>query len=72
MKLVDDWKKFWTWISMWLIAMNGTFIVAHEQFDAVKEFVPDRVAHHVVLGLLVLTAVGRILKQAKNADQPTQ
>lgn len=67
-QLVDDWKRFWTWVSMWLIAMNGTFIVAYEQFETVKAFVPDRWAHWIVLGLLALTGVGRILKQAKATD----
>lgn len=64
MKLVDDWKKAWKWFSMWCIAMNGTFIVAYEQFETIKTMVPDKVAHYIVLGLLALAGIGRILKQA--------
>jgi hypothetical protein len=68
MKLVDDWRKWWKWLSTWLIASNATFIVAYEQFETVKAYVPDKVAHWVVVSLLVLTALGRIVKQTGGDD----
>lgn len=64
MNLVEDWKKFWRWFSMWLIASNAMFVLLYEQFDTIKAYVPDKYAHWIVLALLVLTALGRIVKQA--------
>lgn len=64
MKLVDDWKAAWKWFSTWLLAMNGTFILAYEQFDTVKAYIPDKYAHMIVGGLLILTFLGRVIKQA--------
>jgi hypothetical protein len=63
MTLVDDVKSWWKWLSTWLLAMNGTFIVAYEQFDTVKAYIPDKWAHTIVGTLLILTFLGRIIKQ---------
>jgi len=66
-RFVDDVSKWWKWASTWLLAMNGTFIVAHEQFDTVKAFIPDKWAHVIVGTLLILTFLGRIIKQSESA-----
>lgn len=66
MKLVDDAKQAWRWFSTWLIASNAMFIVAYEQFDAIKQYIPDKVAHGIIVGLLVLTALGRVVKQGES------
>jgi len=70
--LVDDWKKWWKWLSTWLLAMNGTFIVAYEQFETVKAYIPDKWAHVIVGTLLILTFLGRIIKQGQNVQPPAQ
>lgn len=69
MKLVDDAHKAWTWFSTWLLAMNGTFIVAYENFAPVKEYVPEKWAHAIMGGLLILTFLGRIVKQGETDAQ---
>ena len=73
MKLVSDVRQWWKWLSTWLLAMNGTFIVAYENFDSVKAFIPDKWAHAIVGGLLILTFLGRVIKQGEsNATPPAQ
>lgn len=72
MQLVSDAKQWWKWLSTWLLAMNGTFIVAYEQFDTVKAYIPDRWAHTIVGGLLILTFLGRVIKQGENVQRPPQ
>lgn len=63
MQLVEDWKTAWRWFSTWCLAMNGTFIVAYEQFDTIKAYIPDKYAHMIVGSLLILTFLGRVIKQ---------
>ncbi len=70
MKLVDDWKTWWKWLSTWLVAMNLTFIAAYENITPLKEYIPDKYFHIIVGTLLILTAVGRVIKQ--NAQPPSQ
>lgn len=65
MKLVEDWKSAWKWFSTWLLAMNGTFIVAYENFDTIKAYIPDKFAHIIVGALLILTFLGRVIKQGQ-------
>ena len=71
MKLVDDWKKAWKWFSTWLIGANATLVVAYEQIQTVKEYVPVNVFHYAVVGLLMLTAFGRVVKQGES-NAPNQ
>jgi len=66
MQLVSDWKTAYRWFSTWLLAMNGTFIVAYENFDTVKAYIPDKWAHTIVGVLLVLTFLGRVVKQEQS------
>ncbi len=70
MKLVSDAKQWWKWLSTWLLAMNGTFIVAYEQFETVKTYIPDKWAHVIVGGLLILTFLGRVIKQGESDETP--
>jgi hypothetical protein len=70
MKLVDDWKRFWTWFSVQMIALNTTFVVAYDQFQVVKDMVPPKIAHWVIVGLLVAAGVGRVIKQYEDSNAP--
>lgn len=70
MKLVEDWKDAWRWFSTWLLAMNGTFIIAYEQFETVKAYIPDKWAHMIVGTLLLLTFLGRVIKQGQGNGFP--
>jgi hypothetical protein len=72
--LVDDVKNAWKWLSMWLIAMNGTFIVAYNEFQPLQQYIPPKTAHWIILTLLAATAIGRILKQYddSNAQPPAK
>ena len=63
MQLVSDVRDWYKWFSTWLLAMNGTFIVAYENFDTIKTYIPDKWAHTIVVCLLILTFLGRVIKQ---------
>ena len=67
MKFVEDIKEAWKWLSMWLISANATLVVAYEQVQTVKDYIPTNVFHYLVLSLLVMTALGRVIKQGANA-----
>lgn len=67
MKLVPDWKKAWTWLSMWfaslvvawgLIPYEGQVAVA-AALHIPTPYIP------VVLGLMVMA--GRLVKQTDGA-----
>lgn len=72
MKLVSDAKQWWRWLSTWLLAMNGTFIVVYEQFETIKSYIPDKIAHIIIGTLLILTFLGRVIKQASNVQPPVK
>jgi hypothetical protein len=63
-RLVDDARKAWRWISVQAmaaaIAVQGTWEVIP---DDLKTGIPPRVIHLVSMGLLVLGIVGRLVKQ---------
>ncbi len=66
MNLVEDWKTAYRWLSTWLLAMNGTFILAYTQFDTIKAYIPDKWAHGIIGTLLILTFLGRLVKQKQS------
>jgi hypothetical protein len=68
MKLVDDAKQWWRWLSTWLLAMNGTFIIAYENIQPLKDYIPDKWFHGIVGALLILTFLGRVVKQSASAN----
>ena len=68
MKLVEDVKSCWKWFSTWLLAMNGTFIVAYQNFQTVQEYIPVKWAHMIVGTLLILTFLGRVIKQGTSNE----
>lgn len=64
MKLVDDWRKAWTWFSVQAMTVAGAIEAAWAAFPAdLKAVLPDRWVHAVAAGLLVLGIVGRVVKQ---------
>lgn len=63
LQLVDDARHFWKWFSTWLVATNGTFIVAYENFQPLKDHISPSLAHWITVALLGATIAGRVIKQ---------
>jgi len=66
MKLVDDWKQGWRWLSVHCmtlaIAVQGAWMWLPPDLKAT---LPQQVVSGVSLGLLVLGVIGRFVKQEK-------
>lgn len=64
MKLVDDAKKCWRWISMWCMTLAGAVQGAWLFIpDDMKASIPHQVVVWATLALLALGIVGRVVKQ---------
>lgn len=66
MKLVDNWKDGWKWVSTQCMALSvavlGAWDVIPEEW---KSALPAGGAKSLVLGLLLIGIVGRFIQQAK-------
>lgn len=64
MKLVDDAKQCWRWISMWCMTLAGAVQGAWVFIpDDLKSSMPHSVVQVVTVGLLVLGVAGRLIDQ---------
>ena len=74
MKLVDDWKDAWKWISTNCMVLAATVQGAWISIpDDLKQSVPVWIGSAVTIGLLALGVAGRLLKQGSpdaNSDIP--
>ena len=69
-KLVEDWRQAWKWLSVWLAAFAGTALEVYEQVPQFKAYIPDATFHHLMSALVVFIIVGRLVKQGPNAQPP--
>lgn len=74
MKLVDDWKQCWKWISVICMAITGAFSATWELLPTEWRQVllndsSAGVAFKVISALSVLGIVGRLIKQGKDDDR---
>jgi hypothetical protein len=70
MKLVDDARECWKWISMWCMTLAGA-IQGSWMFipDDMKASIPAGVVQAGTVALLALGMAGRLLKQTgKDSD----
>lgn len=84
MKLVEDWKQWWRWYSMWAFASIGTIqtsvlvFLTEEQLAAPILFYPTwtwgTLAQAVVAFLAVTGGIGRLIYQSPKVQhaEPTQ
>jgi len=67
MKLVDDWKQAWKWISVQsmtvAMAIQGAWMFIPEDM---KASIPKEVVHGITMALLFVGIVGRLKKQGKD------
>lgn len=62
MKLVEDWKKLWKWASVQLAALSVVVIQLYEQIPQFQAYIPDKVFHYVMTGLVAFIILGRVVK----------
>lgn len=66
MRLVEDWKRCWRWISMQCmtaaLAVQGAWMFIP---DDMKSSIPPEVVRGATMGLLALGIVGRLKNQTK-------
>ena len=64
MKLVDDWKDFWKWHSVWIAAILAAFPVAWVAMPPdLKSAVPDGWLPYISGVMFLAFVVGRIKAQ---------
>lgn len=66
MKLIDEWKKAHTLLSIQIpaagLALTGAWSALP---DDMKTFLPPGMGKYLAIGTIVLTMVGRLIKQDK-------
>lgn len=67
MKLVENWKSGWRWLSVQLaiIAASGQLILA--SLPQLKEWLSDDAQHIIGAGLILCIVLGRLIDQKKPA-----
>ena len=64
MKLVDDAKQAWRWVSMWCMTIAGAIQLAWLGIpEDLKASIPPDVVQGVTLALLAFGVAGRLVKQ---------
>jgi len=63
MKLVEDWKACWKWLSVQLASVTVVAMQLYEQVPQFQQWIPDKVFHNIMTGLVALVIIGRIIKQ---------
>lgn len=69
MHLIEDWRKAWKFLSMWLAAGAGIAMQLYEQIPQFQDYIPANVFHHVMTGLIAFIIVGRLVKQGESNVQ---
>lgn len=66
MKLVDNWKEAWSWLSMQFLTAAFVWVaLPQETQDTMLSWLPDGIEPNVTSILLVAAAVGRVIDQQK-------
>jgi len=68
-KLVEDWRKAWTWFSVNAMiaaaAIQGAWLQIPEDM---KAHIPEYLVSGATIALLVLGVLGRLIKQGTDHD----
>lgn len=62
---VDDVKTAWTWLSVQIAALVGIAQEVYEQFEIVRDYIPQNIFHHSMAALSFILIIGRITKQTE-------
>ena len=62
-KLIEDWKQSWRFLSVQLAAAQALLDVAYEYLPAVKSYLPEGWVKWIALAIIV----ARVIKQRNGA-----
>jgi hypothetical protein len=63
MKLVEEWKSAWKWLSVQLAALSVIALQLYEQFPVFQSYIPDKIFHNGMSVFVALIIVGRLINQ---------
>lgn len=64
MKLVDNWKKAWRWVSMQLMSVVVFLPFLWDELPVeVKSYIPDNWLPYILAGVALLAMIGRMVDQ---------
>lgn len=63
-KLVENWREGWSWISVWCMALSGSILTSWEMLpDEWKAMLPQSFLQKYVGPMLLIGIIGRFIKQ---------
>lgn len=63
MKLVENAKSAWRWLSVQLAFLSVAALQLYEQVPQFQQWIPDKVFHNIMTGMVALIILGRLIKQ---------
>lgn len=63
MRMVDEWRSAWKWASVQIAALAAVAMQLYEQVPQFQQYIPDKVFHHAMTGIVALIIVGRLIRR---------
>lgn len=70
--LVDDWKKFHTWLSVQMAAFLGAITIAYDNMQVLQQALEASMFHKVQAAIAIGVVAARVIKQSPTnpTEQP--
>ena len=68
MRLVDNWREFYTWFSTWLIGLAASAPIAYAMLPDLQAYLGPKLYGAIQTALVLLIFVGRVTSQKPAAD----
>ena len=65
MKLVENWRMAWRWLSVQLAILAAAMQAAMLAFPTIKDWVSDSAAHTIGVAMITAIVLGRVIDQKK-------
>ena len=65
MKLVENWRQAWKWLSVQIAILAAGLQAAMMAFPTMKDWLSDDAAHIIGLALVAAIVLGRMVDQKK-------
>ena len=65
MKLVENWRMAWRWLSVQLAILAAAMQAAMLAFPTIKDWVSDGAAHAIGVAMITAIVLGRVIDQKK-------
>lgn len=72
MRLVEDARSAWKWLSVQLAAVSVIAMQVYENVPQFQQYIPDKVFHNVMTVMVGLIIIGRLIKQDAPAPAPVE